>query len=84
MKFDHLIKNIIEEKKVIYANQNIILTQEQINILNCYHIHFETCHSLQELIFCIEEVLESGIVDESLEKVSESLSEYNYYQNYKK
>ncbi len=84
MKFDHLIENIIAEKKTVFMNDSFTLTEEQVSVLNRYNIPFESCHSTQELIFCIEEVLDSGIMDDSLESISISLAEHDYYQNYKK
>lgn len=84
MKYDNLINNIIEKKKISFIGDNIALNNEQINILNRYNIPYESCHSYQELILFIEELLDSGIDDEELENVSTSLAECDYYKNYKK
>lgn len=84
MNYDNLIKDTLAQNKLIQVNEKIFLTKNQIEILTRYQIPFEQCSSIKEIIFLIEEILESGDFDEDLEVVSSSLQEFDYYVNYKK
>lgn len=84
MNYDNLIKDTLAQNKLIQVNEKIYLTKNQIEILTRYQIPFEQCSSIKEIIFLIEEILESGDFDEDLEVVSSSLQEFDYYVNYKK
>ncbi len=60
----------------------LFLTNKEIEVLNRYQIPYQNCHSLKEIIFQIEEVLnDMEIVEEDLDLVSSSISERDYYQN---
>lgn len=60
----------------------IMLTNREIEVLDRYDINYKNCHSLKEIIFELEEVLnDSDIIDEDLEEVSASISERDYYEN---
>ena len=65
--------------------QNIngmMLTNHEIEILAKYHIPYQKCNSLKEIIFEVEELLDDmDILDEDLEQVSSSIAERDYYQN---
>ncbi len=84
MNYDNLINDTLAQNKLIQVNEKIYLTKNQIEILTRYQIPFEQCSSIKEIIFLIEEILESGDFDEDLEVVSSSLQEFDYYVNYKK
>lgn len=84
MNYDNLINETIEKNKLIQIKENIYLTQYQIDILKKYQIPYESCNSINEIIFFVEELLETGDYLEDLETVSESLGEFDYYNNYKK
>lgn len=57
---------------------NLYLTNQQINILNKYNIHYQDFKSINELIYYLEYYLNNDSLDD-LEQVSEELSEFNYY-----
>lgn len=84
MNYDNLINETIEKNKLIQIKENIYLTQYQIDILKKYKIPYESCNSINEILFLIEDLLETGWYVEDLENVSESLGEFDYYNNYKK
>lgn len=84
MNYDNLINETIEKNKLIQIKENIYLTQYQIDILKKYQIPYESCNSINEIIFLIEDLLETEWYLEDLENVSESLGEFDYYNNYKK
>lgn len=62
-----------------YGN-GILLTNSEVLVLEKYSINYKDCSSLKELIYKVENYLESedyGLED--LENVSLSISERNYY-----
>jgi len=64
------------------VGNNLMLTNKEIDVLNRYNINYSNCHSLKEILFEIEEVLnDMDIVDEELDLVSSSIAERDYYQN---
>jgi len=70
------------EKTFIKKHNNIYISDEQINILKKYNINIENYTNLNELIYDIEECLNDSFDTlEDLEWVSQTLSEYNYYNN---
>ncbi len=82
MKYDKMINEFQKENKKVKIN-NFYLTEYQIRILRKYQIPYENCHSIKEILFYIEEILETEEY-EDLENVSASLGEVDYYQNYNK
>lgn len=85
MKYDDLIKEVLHKNKMVKINDKIYLTSYQIEILDKYQIPYQMCNSIGEIIFYIEEILKEDANDyEDLETVSLSLSEIDYYTNYRK
>ena len=60
-------------------NQNIYLTNKQIETLNNHQINFQNCQNLQELLFLINDN-----DDDDIEEIASEISELNYYQYTKK
>ena len=78
-----------EEKKSFYkrTRSGIMLNDEQREILREYNIDYNKCKNLKELLFKIEECLNSESIDYDtmdLESVSLELSEIYYYNNVNK
>lgn len=69
-----------EEKMHNHIKNNIYLSDEQINILNKYHFNYQKYNDIGELIFDIENYLNSKYEPE-LDNLSFYLSEFNYYHN---
>lgn len=63
---------------------NIYISDEQLDILKKYNIDVAKYNNVNELIYDIENHLNSGEVFEDLEWVSQTLAEYNYYNNVNK
>ena len=80
---DDLVSNIdFKSNQFQEIKKGIFLTNKEIEVLEKYHIPYQNCHNLKEIIFSIEEVLEDmDIVEDELELVSSSISERDYYQN---
>ena len=76
---DEIISN---EKNFLKKYNNIYISDEQVNILKKYNINIEKYININELIYDIEECLNDSYIElEDLEWVSQTLSEYNYYNN---
>lgn len=74
-----------KESNFIKKYNNIYLSDEQVSILRNYNINVENYINLNELIYDIETYLNNSYIEmEDLEWVSQSLSEYNYYNNINK
>ena len=70
------------ESSFVKKYNNIYISDEQVNILKNYNIHIENYNNINELIYDIEDCLNDSYGElEDLEWVSQSLSEYNYYNN---
>jgi hypothetical protein len=61
----------------------LMLSQEQIEILNQYNIDYLSCKSLNELIYKIDTVYDETN-DDVLNNLLDVLSERDYYENYNK
>lgn len=78
------MEEIDYEKKFLKMRQHgILLADEEVEILDRYHIPYQNCNQLTEILYYIDKILEDELVDE-LENLSIQLSERNYYQNTKK
>lgn len=75
------INKTIHNNKLVKINNQIFLTNYEIDILNLYKINFNTCNNYQEILFFIEEELELNEDSIELEQILLSISERNYYQN---
>ena len=70
------------EDKFLKKYGNIYISDEQLNILKKYDIDINKYKNVSELIYDIEEYLNDSYQSmDDLEWVSETLSEYNYYNN---
>lgn len=60
----------------------IFLKDEEENILKKYHIDYQNCKDIKELIFKIEDYLNDSYEEiNDLENLSSRLQEFNYYHN---
>lgn len=78
---DNHIKNIadIDYQKLLHKNigNDILLTNEQIEILEDNCIPYQKCKDIHELIYLLEEY--SDI--EEIEMIALDIAEFNYYHN---
>ena len=73
---------VAQESSFMKKHNNIYISDDQINILNKYDIDINKYVNVNELIYDIEDCLnDSYEVLDDLEWVSQTLSEYNYYNN---
>lgn len=70
------------EKTFLKKYNNIYISEEQKNILDKYNINVNNYSNINELIYDIEEYLNDSFDElDDLEWVSQTISEYNYYNN---
>lgn len=73
---------VVDENKFLKKYNNIYISEEQVNILKKYDINIEKYININELIYDIEQCLNDSYEElDDLEWVSQTLSEYNYYNN---
>ena len=64
------------------VGKGIFPTNKEINVLNKYKIPYFKCNSLKEILYIIEDELNSmDIIDDDLDFVASSIAERDYYQN---
>ena len=84
--FEDYIKSIdVTTSFLKKRNNGILLSDEEINILNRYQIDYQNCVNTEELVFKIEEYLNDEVIEaDDLEHLSNRLSEFRYYYETKK
>lgn len=75
------IMDDIENTKLNKIKNDIYLSNNDINVLKRYNINYLSFNNTESLIFEIEQILNEGLGDDDLERLSESLQELNYYKN---
>ncbi len=84
MNFDNIEVDINPDYTMMKkVNDNLYLSQEQMDILDEFGIDFRKFSKLSDLIFAVEEAYETS-GDEVLDNLLDILSERNYYENYNK
>ena len=83
---DQLVEDLnIKNDFYTYRNNDIILSNNQINILNRNKINYKKYSNLSSLIFDIEDIINDDEgYDIELDNLLEVLAEINYYKNTKK
>ncbi len=81
---DEIISNLdFKSSKFNNLNNGLVLTNNEIDVLDKYNIEYKSCSSLKELLIAIEEKFELEEVDnpDELDSISISIAERDYYQN---
>ena len=81
---DEIISNLdFKSSKLNNLSNGLVLTNNEIDILNKYNIEYKSCSSLKEVLMLIEEKFNYEEVDnpDELDIVSASIAERDYYQN---
>lgn len=80
-EINDILNNIdFDNNKLIKINNNLYLTNNQIEILKRYNIDYETSNSLRDLMIKIEDILNYEEDIPELEELLDKLSERNYYE----
>ena len=66
---------------LIKRSNGLLLSNNDVSILERYDIDYNSCKNLSELIYLIEDYLEDSDELIDLEELSIKLSEFNYYHN---
>ena len=80
---DDIINETHEKMKLNKINDNLYLTNKEIEVLEKYDINYNT--SIDLLMYELDEILNESsgeLID--LEEVSNSIAEFNYYHNVNK
>lgn len=80
MDYDKIIDMNFDKKMHKKRDNGLLLSDEQIEILNRYNINYLKYNNISSLIYEIEEILNEEY-NEELDKVSGELAEFNYYNN---
>ena len=85
MQMNEHIKNILnnidfDNNMLNKINNNLYLTNNQIELLKRYNINYESANSLRDLMLKIEDILDYDY-NEELDNLLYNLSERNYYEN---
>ena len=80
------IENILttidfENNKLVKINNNLYLTNNQINILKRYNIDYKTSNSIRDLMIKIEYILDYEEDVEELDTLLIDLQTRQYYEN---
>ena len=78
--FNKIINEIDFNNNNLNDINGLLLTNKEIEILDKYNIDYNSCVSLKEVIYRIEDILDEEEFDD-LELISESISERDYYLN---
>ena len=77
---DDIVKQTHGSLQLNKINDNLYLTNKEIEVLEKYDIDYHT--SIDMLMFKLDEILNDSDGDlTDLEEVSNSISEFNYYRN---
>lgn len=80
MNYDNIIDINFDKNMHKKRPNGIVLSDNQIEVLNKNNIDYLKYNNLESLIYEIESILNSEY-NEELDKISAELSEYNYYNN---
>lgn len=84
LNIEDLIKNEDFSKKMHTIRKNgLFLSDEEIEILERYHISYQACSNPMQLVSMIDEVLDMEEIPE-LDQIAANIAEQSYYQNTKK
>ena len=76
------IENIVNEtlnaQELVQINKNLYLTNYQRQVLEQYHIPYQSCQSGRELLFLLSDIVDDEEYDE-LEEVARQIDEFAYY-----
>ncbi len=78
-----MVEDTIHKNSLVKISDTLYLKQYQIEVFDYYHIEYQKCSSVSEILFLIEKVLDNEEVEdyELLENVAISLQEFQYYYN---
>lgn len=78
---EKIANSVDYSKKFLKDYNGLLITEEQVEILKRYDIDVEKCGSLTEILYLIDEVLDSDSDASDLEWIADTLQERNYYEN---
>ena len=83
MNYDEILENVTKDNNLVKLSNGIVLENKNIEILEKYDINPNSYSSLNELIFSIQNILNTYDLQDDeydeLDLVCSSLAEKNYY-----
>lgn len=83
-EINEIAKKSIYDNKLNKINDNLYLSNRQIEILKRYEIDYKKFNDIKSLMYEVETALEEVYDADDLQALSIELSEFNYYHNTKK
>jgi len=86
MNKDYNIEELVgqldfHKNEFVDVGTGLLLTNGEIDVLKRYEIDYKNCFSLKELLYKIENVIDTEDDIEELDAISASIAERDYYQN---
>ena len=80
---DDILKETINSNKFSKTSSGLMLTESEKSVLDKYHINYDKCGTLKELLFEIETVFSEDTSSDldDLDYISSKIAERDYYQN---
>ena len=78
MDLDALINNALNDNALVKINDKVYLTKYQIAVLDRFHIEYNSCNDISEILFLIDDYLDTDF-EEELDDIGKSLQEFSYY-----
>ena len=85
MDYDKIVEEELENlpKNNLEKVGNLYLTKYQQQVLDKYHISYQTCESTKELLFLLSDIVDEEEYDD-LEAVASEIAEFSYYHETRK
>lgn len=82
-EIEDLVNKTINNNSLVKINDALYLKKYQMEMLTYYHIEYQNCSSVSEILFLIDEALDNEEVEDydKLEELALSLQEFQYYHN---
>lgn len=79
-ELEQLINYDFEKNEHKLRENDIYLSDYQVEVLNKYDIHYQNYTSMESLLFAVEDVIETSFEEaEELTMVADQIAEFNYY-----
>lgn len=80
---DDILSDVLSNNRFSKTNNGLMITEEEKSILDKYHIDYNKCSTLKQLLFEIETVFSEDYSSDldDLDYISSKIAERDYYQN---
>lgn len=80
---DDILNDVISNNKFSVTNNGLMLTEYEKSVLDRYHIDYDKCSTLKQLLYEIETIFSEDTSSDldDLDYISSKIAERDYYQN---